>query len=111
MRLFINVYEKDENKVIQIKKQCEAQAIDLEFGTVRKLMELINVEQIEDTTALIKTIYSAWDEITEVLGDIFPDMEPGDWEHVKLKELIPTVVDVLKYSMMEIMGIPSDGKN
>ena len=111
MKLYINVYEKGPNNTTIIKKQSEAQAIDLEFGTVRKLMELINVEQIEDTTALIKTIYSAWDEITEVLGDIFPDMEPGDWEHVKLKELIPTVVDVLKFSMLEIMGIPSDGKN
>lgn len=107
MKLFVNVYDKTGN----IKKQCEARTIKIRFGTLRNLMKLVNIEEVNDTVALMKTIYGAWDEIIEVLGEIFPDMEYDDWENVTLDELIPTVIDVLKFAMMEIMGIPGTGKN
>ena len=111
MRLFINVYEKDENGKKVIKKQCEAETIDLEFGTIQKLMELVNIENIDSLPAMLNTISGAWEEITSVLQEAFPDMEKGDWEHVRIKELYPTIRDVLKFSIMELAGIPSEGKN
>jgi len=111
MRLFINVYEKDENGKKVIKKQCDAETIDLEFGTIQKLMELVNIENIESLPDMLKAIYGAWEEIKNVLGEAFPDMKLEDWEHVRIKELYPTIMSILKYSMMEIAGIPSDGKN
>lgn len=113
MRLFINVYEKDENGKKVIKKQCDAETIDLEFGTIAKLMELVNIENVDSLPEMLKTIYGAWEEITNVLGEAFPDMdkEAGDWDHVLVKELYPTIRDILKFSIMEIAGIPSEGKN
>ena len=107
MKLFINVYDKNGT----IKKQCEAQTIDIRFGTLRNLMKLVNIDEVNDTVGLMKTIDGAWNEIVEVLGEIFPEMEYEDWENVKLKDLIPTVIDVMKFAMMEIMGIPGTGKN
>ncbi len=111
MRLFINVYEKGENGKKVIKKQCDAETIDLEFGTISKLMELVNIENIDSLPDMLKAIYGAWEEVKAVLGEAFPDMEPGDWEHVRIKELYPTITDILKFSLMEIAGIPSEGKN
>lgn len=107
MELKLNVY--DENGAI--KKECKAEMLDLEFGTVRSLMELLNIEDINDTGTLLRTIYSAWDEITKLLNRCFTDMEYEDWDHVRVKELLPLVIDILKYSFSEILSIPSDSKN
>ena len=104
MNIKLNVYDGSGGVV----KTCEARMIDLEFGTIRSLMELLNVESIDDTANLLKTIYRAWDELTGILDQCFPDMNYSDWEHVKLKELVPIVIDILKYSFGEILTIPQE---
>lgn len=103
----LNVYAKTG----EVVKTCEAQAVEIEFGTVRAIMELLKVESIDDTGALLKVIYNAWDELIAVLGQCFPEMDYEDWSHVRVKELIPLIVEILKYSIGEILLIPKDGKN
>lgn len=105
--LELNVYD-EEGKVVKTSK---AQMIDLEFGSVRNLMELLNIEDVNDTGHLLKIVYKAWDEIIKILNKSFTDMEYEDWEHVRVKELLPVVVGILKYSFSEILNIPSDSKN
>ena len=56
-------------------------------------------------------MYGAWEQLVEVLGKCFPDMEADDWEHVKLKELIPAILNILKASFADILSIPKDQKN
>lgn len=103
-KITLNVYD-DEGKVI---KTCEAVAATFKFGAIRSLMELLNVENIEDTGALLKTVYSAWNELTKILNKCFPNMEYEDWDNVDLKELIPATMDILKYSFGEILTIPKN---
>ena len=105
--MIINVYD-DEGNVI---KTCEAVSVKLKFGAIRSLMELLNVENIENSTELLKTIYSAWEELITILNKCFPDMEYEDWDNVELNELIPVTVAILKYSFGEILNIPRDSKN
>ena len=38
-------------------------------------------------------------------------MKYEDWDHVKLKELMPVIIGILKYSFGEILTIPKDPKN
>ena len=71
-------------------------------------MEILKIDTIEDTTDLLKVIYNAWDSLVVVLSQIFPDMTPEDFEHVKVKELVPVIMDVLKYSFSEILGLPRE---
>ena len=104
MELNLNVYDKSG----KIVKTCNAEMIDLEFGTIRSLMEILNVENIEDTGELLSSVYGAWSELTEVLNQCFPEMEYEDWNHVKLKELIPLIINILKYSFAEILSIPKN---
>ena len=107
MELKISVYEKDGT----IKKACVAHTIDLEFGTIRSLMKLLKVDDINDTGELLSTVYDVWDQLVDILGHCFPDMQEEDWEHVKLKELVPVVLTMLKSSFKEILSIPKDPKN
>lgn len=105
--LSLNVYDDDDNVI----KTEEARTIDLKFGTVRALMELLNVEDIENTAQLLKTVYGAWKQVTGILSRVFPGMNDEDWENVKIGELMPLLITILKSSFVELMAIPTDPKN
>lgn len=107
MKLSLNVYDEKG----EIKKTCEARTVDLEFGTIRALMKVLNVDKMNDSAELLSILYGAWEQVIEVLNKCFPDMEQEDWEHVKVKELLPIVLSILKTSFAEILSIPKDPKN
>ena len=106
-KLTLNVYDENGN----VKKTCEAQLFSIKFRTIRSLMKLLKVEDIDNTWSLLKVINEAWEEITFILGQCFPDMEEDDWDNVELNELIPVVVIMIKESFMQMTRIPTDSKN
>ena len=103
----INVYDKENNLV----KTCEAVDAELTFGAIRSIMKLLNIDDIDDTAQLLKVVYSAWEQLTAILSQCFPDMEEEDWDNVKLEELIPVIVGILRTSFGKILTIPNDSKN
>lgn len=103
----LNVYDNENN----IVKTCEAVDADLKFGAIRSIMKLLNIDDIDDTAQLLKTVYSAWEQLTAILSQCFPDMKEEDWNNVKLEELIPVIVGILRTSFGKILTIPSDSKN
>lgn len=107
MKLKLNVYEKDGKTV---KKVCEGETCEIMFGTIRKLMKLFEVENMNDANVL-NTVAGAWGEVTMVLGECFPDVQEEDWDCVKPKELLPVLITILKYAFTEMMEIPSESKN
>ena len=105
--LKINVYDDNDN----IVKTCEAKPVDLKFGAVRSIMKLLKVDDINNTAELLKAVYGAWDQLTSILGKCFPDMEDKDFDNIKLAELMPVMIAILKLSFGKILEIPSDSKN
>lgn len=103
----INVYDENDNVI----KTAEAKMVDIKFGTIRSLMELLNIDSVGDDYSILETVYSAWDQIVVLLEKVFPDMEYADWENVKVKELVPILMELLRYTFGEIMKVPKDSKN
>lgn len=103
----IKVYGKDQKVV----KTCQAVDASLKFGAIRKVMALLSIDDINDTGTLLKTIYGAWGELTEVLSQFFPEMTDDDWDNVLIEELVPVVFGIIKSTFGKIMSIPSDSKN
>jgi hypothetical protein len=106
-KLKLNIYDENDN----IIKTSEAKMIDLRFGTIRSLMELLKIDDINDTAQLLKVVYSAWEQVIGILKKVFPDMEEEDWENIKLSELLPLLVMILKGSFAQILTIPTESKN
>lgn len=106
-KLVLNVYDDEDN----IVKTSTAELIELKFGSIRKLMKLLNIDNIDDTSELLKVLYGAWEQITKVLTGCFPDMTDEDWDNVKVSELIPVLMGILKYSFTQMLTIPTDPKN
>lgn len=103
----LNVYNDDD----EIVKTVEGRMIDLRFGTIRRLMELLKIEDVDDTKELLTKVYSAWEQLTRILSRVFPEMNEEDWDGVKLSELMPLLVLILKTSFVYLMRIPTDSKN
>lgn len=106
-KMILNVYD-DNDEVI---KTCKAEFVELRFGTIRKIMELMKVDEMEDTAQLLKMVYASWEQLTGILSKAFPEMEDSDWDNVKLSELVPILIMILKSSFVKIATIPTDEKN
>lgn len=107
MELKLNVYD-DEDKII---KTATAEVVELKFGSVRSLMKLLKIDDINDSAELLKVIYGAWEQLIKVLNGCFPEMTEEDWDNVKVSELIPVIISILKYSFSQMLAIPADSKN
>lgn len=107
MELILKVYNEND----EIKKEVKAEFIDIKMGTIRSLMKLLKVDDLDDTTTLLKIVYEAWEELIKILNKVFPEMEEDDWEYVNVSELLPIVVEILKGSFSKILQIPNNSKN
>lgn len=107
MEIKLNVYD-DENNIV---KTATAEVMELKFGSIRSLMKLLKVDDINDTAQLLKVVYGAWEQLTKILNSCFSDMTDEDWDNVKVSELIPVLVAILKYSFTQMLSIPTDSKN
>lgn len=105
MNLILKIYDDSGKSVV---KTYESTTYDLMFGTIQKLMELLKIEEIDNQVEMLKTVYSAWEEIKTVLSGVFPDVTPGEWKNVKVKELLPLIIDIAKYSISEMFTIPTE---
>lgn len=108
MNLTLNIYDEKGKEVV---KTAKSNTFDLMFGTIVKLMDLLKIENVENNLEILKMIYGAWNEIKEVLSTVFPDVSEDDWKRVKVKELIPIIIEIGKFAITEALNIPSDSKN
>lgn len=104
--LVLNIYDDDDNVV----KTVEASFVSLRYGTVANLMKLLKVDEIDNTAELLNIVLNAWNEITKLLNKCFPDMEDADWDNVKLDELLPIVIGILKGSFSYMLNIPQSNQ-
>lgn len=102
MELQITVYDENDNAI----KTCKAQTVDIRFGQISAIMELVDIEDMDNSMELLKVVRKAWKQVTKILSRVFPDMEDDDWDNVSVKELLPVVVAILKDSVAEMLAIP-----
>jgi hypothetical protein len=105
MNLVLKIYDDSGKNIV---KSYESKTYDLMFGTVMKLMELLKVEDMNNQVEMLKTIYGAWEEIKTVLAGVFPEATDDDWKHVRVKELLPMILEIAKFSVTEMFTIPTE---
>lgn len=105
MNLVLKIYDTDGKNIV---KTYTSSTYDLMFGTVKRLMELLKIEDMDNQLEMLKIIYGAWEEIKTVLAGVFPNVQPDEWEHVKVKELLPLIMDIAKFSVQEMFTIPTE---
>lgn len=106
--LILNIYDSTGKNIIKTHKST---TYDLMFGTVMSLMDLLKIEDLENQVELLKVIHNAWTEIKNVLSEVFPEVTEDEWKYVKVKELLPIIVNIAKFAVSDMMSIPTDPKN
>ena len=102
--LTINVYGEND----EVVKTVEAKLIDIKFGTIRKLMSILDIDNAETSFDILNRVYESWEDICEILTKVFPDLTEEEMDNVNLSELVPTLLKVIKFSFAKITGIPGD---
>ena len=104
-KIVLHIYDKTGKDLV---KMYEAQPFELPFGTVRRLMNIVKIEDMNDQGELLKTIAQAWDEIINVLNTVFPDCTEEEWDNVKAKEVLNVVIQIAKSAISDVFIIPTE---
>lgn len=112
MQLALNIYEAGK-----VSKTYTANEFDLMFGTVEDIIVLIDLDAFGEgatdsalITAAMKLVVKGFDQVKDLLKEVFPGLTDEELRKVKIKEVAPLLVQIIKYSLTEIVGI-SKGKN
>ena len=88
----LNIYSaEDKNKV---EKTYTAESYDLMLGTVEDLMQLLDVDKMTDNMAITRMVVKGYGKLKPFIKDVFPGVTDEELQRVKVKELIPTFVQI-----------------
>ena len=104
-KITLHIYDKTGKNLV---KMYEAQPFELPFGTVRKLMAIVKIEDMNNQAELLKVIAQAWDEIIAVLNMVFPECTEEEWDTVKTKEVLRVVIQIAKAAISDVFIIPTE---
>lgn len=110
MQLLLNIYDP-ETKIIA--KQYKAESVDIMFGTIEDLIEIIDIDKLSENndTELTKIILMSIKKVKPLLKEVFTGLTDEELKNTKIKELIPLFIDIVKYMFAEIKGLGGDSKN
>ena len=110
MQLLLNIYDP-ETKIIA--KQYKAESVDIMFGTIEDLIEIIDIDKLseDNDTELTKIILMSIKKVKPLLKEVFTGLSDDELKNTKIKELIPLFIDIVKYMFTEIKVLGGDSKN
>lgn len=111
MEMKLNVYKGRE-----IEKTYTAETYDLMFGTLEDIISIIDLdalnnkeESAEFVGAVAKVVVKGFDQFKPLLKDIFSGLTDEELRRVKVSEIVPVVINVVKYAFSQSFGV--SGKN
>ena len=92
-----------------IEKTYVAEEIDIMFGTVEDLLDVINFDNLKDEQEVVKVVVATLKNLKPFLKQIFDGLTDEEIKRTKVKELVPLFVKIVTYSIDELKSLM--GKN
>lgn len=108
MQLLLNVYDLQTKN---IAKQYTAETVDIMFGTIEDVIEIIDIDKLDDNMEWAKVIALSMKKLKPLLKEVFIGVTDEELKNTKIKELIPLFINIFKYMISEIKGLGGDSKN
>lgn len=108
MELLLNIYDP-ETKIIA--KQYTAETVDIMFGTVEDLIEVIDIDKLNDNMEWAKVIVLSMKKLKPLLKEVFVGLTDEELKNTKIKELVPLFISIIKYMISEIGSLGNGSKN
>ena len=90
-----------------IEKTYVADEIDIMFGTVEDLLDVIDFDKLNDEKEVVKVVIKTLNNLKPFLKQIFDGLTDDEIKRTKVKELVPLFVDIVKYTMDELKALMS----
>ena len=90
-----------------IEKTYVADEIDIMFGTVEDLLDVIDFDNLNDEKEVVKVVIKTLNNLKPFLKQIFDGLTDDEIKHTKVKELVPLFVDIVTYTMEELKALMS----
>lgn len=103
----LNIYDRETKT---IAKTYTTNSIDLMFGTVEDILNVVDVDKLGDQNEIVKMIVKGWAQLKPFLKDIFPGLTDDEIKGVKINEMIPVFMQIFA-GISENMGLLVNGKN
>lgn len=107
MQLLLNIY--DENNRV-IAKQYKAEEVNILFGTIEDLIDLIDENSLQDNMELAKVIIKSMKKLKPILKQVFVGVTDEELRFTRTNELVPLFLQIIKYMFTQVNGL-GDGKN
>lgn len=107
MELKLNIYGKG-NKV---EKTYKTETYDILYGTLEDVLEIVDVDKIDDALSIGKMVIKLLPQIKPLLKDVFEGLTDDELRCVKVKELVPLMMNIFKFAFDELKGLGGDEKN
>lgn len=105
MTLTLNIYSATDKGTVE--KTYTAESYDLMLGTVEDIMAIIDIDKMTDSEAMTRMVVQAFGKLKPFIKDVFPGATDDELKRVKVKELIPTFVDIFKSILDDLKIIQS----
>lgn len=90
-----------------IEKTYVAEEIDIMFGTVEDLLDVIDFDNLSDEKEVVKVVIKTLNNLKPFLKQIFDGLTDDEIKRTKVKELVPLFVDIVTYTMEELKALMS----
>lgn len=104
MKLTLNIYSKERNAETgkkEIAKTYTTDEYDLMYGTVEDILVLFDNVNVNDTTQVMTVIRKFMNQLNPLLKDVFYGLTDEEMKNIKVKELVPVIVNIIKLAMSE----------
>ena len=106
MNLVLNIYDPDTKL---IAKQYTEDTVDIMFGTVEDLIDIVDLDNLNNDMEWAKLIMLSMKKIKPLLKEVFDGLTDEELKHTKIKELIPLFINIIKFAISEINSMGSGG--
>lgn len=113
LKLDVYKYDAETGRTSQteVEKTVTAETYDLMFGTVEDILGLLDaIGDTSDADAVLKAISVNWEKLCILLLDVFPQMTRDDLRNIKVRDVVPVIIDLFKY-VANGFGSGSSAKN
>lgn len=102
MQLLLNIYTED-NRVVD--KQYKAEEVNILFGTIEDLIDLIDEDNLQDNMELAKVIVKSMKKLKPILKQVFVGVTDEELRLTRTNELVPLFMQILKYMFTQVNSL------
>ena len=95
--LTLNIYNGK-----QVVKTYTAEEINIEFGTVEDLLDVIDFDKLTDENEVVKVVIKVLSQLKPFLKQIFEGVTDEEIKHTRVNELVPLFIQIVKSIIAEL---------